>query len=395
MEPDMKNRLTAKQVAAAKETICDGEGLWLRVTKQGRKTWVFRFTKPGPTVDSKGKVTHTGFGAYPEVSLAEARAKRDEAQKLLKNKINPIIAKRAPQIDLSKKITFGQVADELLNSKIWTSEVNKVQWQRSLHVYSKSMWDVPIDEVNTDHVLAVLQPIWGKSETANKVRLHLEACLSYAKARKWFSGENPAVWRGHLQHLLSKRPAAVNHHKALPYQNIPAFMMQLREQHESITALALEFCILTATRINETLGAKWKEVDLSQKLWIIPASRMKTKKEHRVPLCPHAVQILTKMGNIGLGEFIFPGIKIGCQLSDRAFAKLMSRMHVDTTTHGFRSTFKDWSMEETDHANEISEMALAHAVPSTVERAYRRGDLLEKRRALMQDWGKYCNGDVQ
>jgi integrase len=230
-----------------------------------------------------------------------------------------------------------------------------------------------------------------KSETANKVRLHLEACLSYAKARKWFTGENPAVWRGHLQHLLPKRPATVNHHKALPYQNIPGFMARLRLQ-DSITALALEFCILTATRINETLGATWKEVDLGQKLWVIPASRMKVNKEHRVPLCDRAVEILNRMGDLGSGEFIFPGTKRGCQLSDRSFAKLMGRMGVDATTHGFRSTFKDWCSEETDHSNEISEMALSHMVPSAVERAYRRGDLLDKRRGLMDDWGQYCNG---
>jgi integrase len=239
----------------------------------------------------------------------------------------------------------------------------------------------------------VLEPIWAtKPETAGRLRGRIEAVLAWATVRGYRTGENPARWRGHLQNLLPNpaRIRKVQHHAALPYADIAAFMRMLRTQ-EGIAAVALQFLILTATRTSETIGAKWEEIDLINAVWIIPADRIKAGREHRVPLSPPAIAILRRMRKIHDGHLVFPGRFGDLPLSNMTFLQLLKRMgRGDLTAHGFRSTFRDWAAERTNYPREVAEMALAHAVSDKVEAAYRRGDLFEKRRRLMDEWARYC-----
>jgi integrase len=249
--------------------------------------------------------------------------------------------------------------------------------------------DLPVGEVVTSHVLEIIEPIWkDKAETAARVRGRIEAVLDAAKARGYRQGENPARWRGHIAQILPPRSRLTRgHHKALPYEAIPEFIGKLRER-EAVAALALEFTILTAARTGEVIGAKWEEVDLERSLWTIPAERMKAGREHRVPLSLRAAEILTTTKELDKA-WLFPAAS-GAALSGMAMAMLLRRMNVDVTVHGFRSGFRDWCAECTGYAHEVAEMALAHTVQNKVERAYRRGDLFDKRRSLMDDWATYC-----
>jgi integrase len=264
--------------------------------------------------------------------------------------------------------------------------------------------DVPVQDVDTDLVLRVLQqavdgpggkkaPLWNaRSETASRVRGRIEAILDWAKARGMRNGENPARWRGHIANLLPKRSKVrrVRHHPALPYVGMASFMKALRAR-ESISAHALEFTILTASRTNEALGARWTEFDLAAGLWIVPAERMKSAREHRVPLSQRAVAILSEMAAVRLNDFVFPGMKRKRPLSNMSLLMLLRGMeHELVTVHGFRSSFRDWAAETTNFPREVAEAALAHVVGDKVEAAYRRGDLFGKRRELMEAWARHC-----
>jgi integrase len=269
----------------------------------------------------------------------------------------------------------------------WRSEIHAVQWRTTIDDYCGPILDLPVDAIDTQAVLGVLQPVWGRiPETASRLRGRIEAVLNYAKASGLRSGENPAAWRGHLALILPKRQKLFRgHHAAMPYGDLPEFIAKLRDT-ESIHALALEFLVLTAARSGEVLGAAWDEIDLDAQVWIIPASRMKAGREHRVPLSARALAILERMAEIRTGKLVFPGQRRGRPLSKSA----LSRLIPGATIHGFRSSFRDWAGEETSFPREIAEQALAHAAGDATERAYRRGDALEKRRGLMDAWASFC-----
>jgi integrase len=297
---------------------------------------------------------------------------------------DPLAAKQAA------RKTFGQCADELIKSKRreWRSEVHAAQWSSTLNDYCGPIRDLAVDEIDTQAVLAVLQPLWSRiPETASRLRGRVEAVLDYAKAHGWRSGENPAAWRGHLALILPRRQKLTRgHHAAMPYADVPAFLATLRER-EAIAALALEFLILTAARAGEVLGARWAEFDLEGKVWTVPAARMKAGIEHRIPLSTSTMAIVARMAEIRSGDLVFPGQRRGRPVSGMSLGRLCSGAG---TVHGFRSAFRDWAGNETNFPREICEAALAHAVGSAVEQAYRRSDALERRRALMGAWASYC-----
>lgn len=296
-------------------------------------------------------------------------------------------------------MTFRQEADSYIaaHRSGWRNDKHAAQWSSTLETYAyPTIGSLPVGEVDTALVLRVLEPIWTeKPETAGRVRARIEAILDAAKVRGYREGDNPARWKGHLEALLPARRKVrrVEHHAALPYTEIASFMAALNGQPGNAASL-LEFTILTAARTGETLGARWSEVDLKAKVWNIPAERMKGHREHRVPLSPRAISILTKMSSVrhDVGDFIFPGSQLGKPLSNMAMLALLRRMkRDDITVHGFRSAFRDWCAEQSNYPNEVAEMALAHAVSDKVEAAYRRGDLFAKRVRLMNEWAKYCS----
>ena len=262
----------------------------------------------------------------------------------------------------------------------------------TLNVYCVSIAGLPVADISTDHVLRVLKPLWlAKPETASRLRGRIERTLDFAKARGLWSGENPARWRGHLDALLPKRAKLTRgHHKALPFDGVSSFIAQLRAM-PGVAPAALEFTILTAARSGEVMGARWDEIDLDGRLWTIPAPRMKGAREHRVPLSKRAVQIVKAMQKLQGSEFVFPGSKPNRPLSVMALEMVMRRAKVDATVHGFRSSFRDWSGERTSFPRDVAEAALAHLVGDETERAYRRGDALEKRRSLMDAWASFCD----
>jgi integrase len=295
----------------------------------------------------------------------------------------------------ARKPTFGEIADGLLASKEseWRNEKHRDQWRISLTALAAPLRSRPVDEIDTAAVLGILQPIWlTKPETANRLRQRIEATLDAAKAQGHRTGDNSAAWRGHLSHLLPTRgKLARGHHAAMPYGDVPAFMGNLRKIDTTATR-ALEFAILTAARSGEVYGAGWAEIDLSAKVWIIPAERMKAAREHRVPLCDRAAAIIEQLAKTKVNSFVFPGHRQGKPLSHVAMAKVIDRMGVEgATVHGFRSAFRDWCGNETHFARELAEAALAHVVGDAAEQAYRRGDALEKRRGLMDAWAAYCD----
>jgi len=289
------------------------------------------------------------------------------------------------------------MADRLIEAKAseWRNEKHKAQWVMTLREYCAPIRSKPVDEIETADVLEILTPLWQRApETASRLRGRIEAVLDAAKAKGFRSGENPAAWRGHLAHLLPRRQKLTRgHHAAMAYDAIPAFVAKLRER-DALAALALEFCILTATRTGETLGARWDEIDLTARVWEIPAPRTKTGKAHRVPLSGRALEILETLATGRTGDFVFPGFAPGKPLSNMAMEMVLRRMGVEgATVHGFRSAFRDWAGNETPFPRDVCEAALAHTLQG-VEAAYRRGDALEKRRALMQSWADYCEPET-
>ena len=353
-----KQKLTARAAATTKPgRYGDGAGLYLVVSPSGARKWVYRFSYAG-------KVTEAGLGSADVVSLAEARDKAHEARKLLEAGKNPIEAKRQAALVETGKPTFGAIADALIAAKEieWRNEKHRAQWRASLTEFAAPLRSRPVDEIDTAAVLAVLTPFWQtKPETASRVRGRIEAVLDAAKAQGHRSGENPAAWRGHLAHLLPKRGKLTRgHHAAMDYRDVPAFVAKLRGC-DAIAAMALEFCILTATRSGEVYGARWSEIDMAAKVWTVPAGRMKAAREHRVPLSDRALAILEKLFEARTGDFVFPSPRGRRPLSHVAMAKVMRRLEVEqATVHGFRSAFRDWAGNETHFPREIAEAALAH-----------------------------------
>ena len=328
------------------------------------------------------------------VGLAEARAARDEARQILRAGRNPIEVRRESKRASAKKPTFGEIADALFEAKSeeWRNEKHREQWRWSLTEAAAALRSRPVDEIDTEAILAVLKPLWiAKPETASRLRGRIEAVLDAAKAQRHRTGENPAAWRGHLSHLLPKRPKFKRgHHAAMSYQDVAALMARLSKE-AAVAARALEVCILTAARSGEILGARWSEFDLTQKVWTIPATRMKASREHRVPLSNRAVSILEALAQIRTCDFVFPSPRGNRPLSHVAMAKVLARLQVaGVTVHGFRSAFRDWAGNETSVPREVAEAALAHVIGDKAEQAYRRSDALEKRSKLMTAWAKYC-----
>lgn len=375
----------------------DGGNLFLVVSKSGAKKWSFIFRW-------QGRLTEMGLGPLDKVGLADARRNAEAARALLGRGVSPLEARRAEEEAAAKQRsipTFGAFALELLDTieEGFDNAKHRQQWRSTLTTYAAPIWNMPIDHVATEHVLKCLRPIWQKkAETGSRVRGRIERVLNAAKAREFRTGENPAAWRGHLSELLGKRKKLTRgHHASLPYSQMDEFMVELR-QREAIAALALEFCILCASRTSEALGARWSEINLDKAVWTIAPERMKSRRPHAVPLSSRAMEIVKTLSEARVGEFVFPGYRDGRSLSTGAFDALLERMgyagetdgkpHI--TAHGFRSSFRDWAGNETPFPRELAEHALAHVIGDKAEQSYRRSDALEKRRAMMEAWSQWC-----
>jgi integrase len=380
-------RLTDAKVRATQRRglYNDGDGLNLKVTDTGSKSWILRFKIAKRSYSM-------GLGPYPEVTLAEARKAAGDAHGLIRAGVNPIEARRArnepPQV-----VTFSEAAARYIaaHEQSWKNAKHREQWRNTLATYaSPVIGKKDVASIGLDDVLKILEPIWTtKNETASRIRGRIEAILDWAAVRGLRTGENPARWRGHLKHLLPARNKrrSVRHHPAMDWRDLPAFMTELRGNN-SISARALEFTILTAVRTSETIGATWSEIDGD--VWTIPAERIKASVIHRVPLTSAA---LARLFRIEGNPYIFPGARKDRPLSNMAMLELLRGMRPGLTVHGFRSTFRDWAAEATSFPRELAESALAHVVGDEVERAYRRGDLFDKRRELMQAWARHCRAE--
>jgi integrase len=398
-------KLSAVVVARAKgrAVLHDGGGLYLRVSPTGAKSWVFRYQLDGERHDK-------GLGPYPDIPLAEARAKALAHRKQCHDGIDPLAAKaaqrQAQRLSAANGRTFREVAEEFIGRKEagWRNAKHRQQWRNTLATYVYPiLGELPVATINTGLVVQALDPIWAKKpETASRVRGRIEAVLDAATVRGYREGPNPAQWKGNLAHVLPARSKVrrVEHHAALPFDDLPEFIVALRKR-EGMSARALEFTILTAARTGEALGATWGEIDLDAKVWTMPAGRMKGHREHRVPLSDAALAVLEQVrplalmkdGKLDPAAPTFPSHRRALPLSNMVFLMLLRRMkRGELTAHGFRSTFSDWAAERTAYPREAVEMALAHAVENKVEAAYRRGDLFEKRRQLMDAWARHCAG---
>lgn len=383
--------LTARTVETLKEAgrHADGDNLYLVVSESGARRWTFLYRFGG-----KKNEMGLGSAAKGQVSLSEARKKALEARKLISDGVDPLLDKMAQRRAAAVIPTFGVFADEYiaLHRSKFRNEKHADQWQSTIETYCKAIRSKPVNTIDTQAVLNVLQPIWTRiPETASRVRGRIENILDAARARDLYQGENPARWRGHLKSVLPARQRLTRgHHAALAYDALPAFMADLRGKQAG-AALALEFCILTATRSGETLNAQWNEFDLAKAVWIIPAQRMKAGHEHRIPLSARAIEIIKSLSPLAHNEFVFVGNVRGKPLSNMAMNVLLKRMEkTEITVHGFRSTFRDWASEQTSFPHETCEHALAHRISDKAEAAYRRGDQFEKRQKLMAAWAKYC-----
>ena len=403
------NKLTPAKVKAVSKPglYGDGLGLYLQVSAFETKAWIFRYMLDG-------RARKMGLGPCHTIGLAEARQKAEEARKRLLDGCDPIEDRDAArearkaaaakvQADAARVMTFKQCADAYIKAHRagWKNPKHAAQWEatfaetrRGRTVFpavTAAINNLPVAEIDTPLVLKVLEPIWReKTETATRVRSRIELVLSWAAAREYRKGENPARWRGHLQTMLPApgKIARVEHHRAVPYREIGEFMAALRER-QGVSARALEFTILTAVRTSEAIEARWSEFDLAEKVWTIPAERMKAGREHRVPLSARVLEILEGLPREG--DFLFPGARKDRPISNMAMLELVRGMRgMGATVHGFRSTFRDWAAEQTTYPGEMCEIALAHVVSDKTEKAYRRGDMMEKRRQLMSDWATFC-----
>lgn len=381
------NRLTAKGVKALSEPgrYADGGGLYLAVRKGGSRQWIFLYS-------INGRRREMGIGPASAIALAKAREIAEACREQVALGVDPLEA-RSAQPAQAERVTFRSVAERLIESHepVWKNPVHVRQWRQTLEQHASAIWEMPVADVATAHVLDVLRPIWQtKPETAQRLRGRIERVLDAARVEGHREGENPARWKGHLALTLPK-PAKLSrgHHPAMPYTEVPAFVASLRERL-GVAPMALEFLILTAARSGEVRAMTWDEVDLDLALWTVPGERMKSGREHRVPLPPRAVNILAYARPFAdRAGRVFPSPR-GGELSDMALLKLLSRMGKgEYTVHGFRSSFRDWAGDCTPHPREVIEAALAHAVGDATEQAYRRGDALMKRRPLMDEWGEY------
>lgn len=405
------NRLTAIKVSKLSKPgrYADGHGLWLQVSKWGTKSWVLRYMRGG-------QARTMGLGPLHTIGLAQARDRARRAREQLLDRVDPINARRekdlAAKAEAAKLVTFREAAERYIKGHQagWKNPKHGDQWRATLETYAyPTIGDLSVAAVDTGHVTEILEPVWtSKTETASRVRGRIEAVLDWAAAREYRRGDNPARWRGHLEKLLpaKSKVRAVQHMPAMPYVNVPAFMAELRG-HKVLSAWALEFTILTACRTGEAIGARWDEIDFSAKIWTVPGKRTKSGREHRVPLSERALQVISEIPREAASPHLFPGNKTGKPLSNMAMLELLRGMRGGglatrsgdlpvhggaLTVHGFRSSFRDWAAEQTNYPREIAEAALAHVLGDKTEAAYQRGDLLEKRRKLMQAWAGYCGG---
>jgi integrase len=386
------NLLSARAVETTKAIgrYADGGGLYLLIRKRSNtieKLWLFRFRRGGR---KEARETLLSIGPVRDTSLASAREIAGRCRAAVQRGDDPKLEiKKQAAVDVP---SFGDVADGLIADveEGFKSKATRANWKRTLgDRYCTALRKRPINEVGTDDVLEALKPIWqSKPESARKMRGRIERVLDSAKARGLRSGENPARWRGHLKLLLPAQTARKGHHRALPWQGMPGFMSKLQAL-DSISALALEWTILTAARTSEAVGAPRSEIDRSAKIWIIPAHRMKEGREHRVPLCDRCIEIFDEMATFSK-VWLFPSRNPKKHLSNMAMAECLRGLDVDATVHGFRSTFRDWAGDNTSFPRELAEAALSHLVGDEAERSYRRGDALERRRKLMDAWARYC-----
>jgi integrase len=387
--------LTVKRVERLREPgrYLDSKGLYLQVVSKTNRSWLLRYYRDG-------RERWMGLGSAHDFSLDEARERARRYRQQLHDGIDPLTARRADKaaraLEAAKTMTFKQCAEAYIaaNRDAWKSARHGGQWTNTLRDYVyPAIGNLPVAAVDTGLVLKCVEPIWkDKTETASRTRGRIESILDWATVRNYRSGDNPARWRGHLQHVLPppRKIAKPQHHAALPYADLPQFMVALRAR-EGSAARALEFCILTAARTGEVIGARWSEIDLDKAVWTVPAGRMKASKEHRVPLSGPAVELLRALPTEDGNEHLFIGPR-GDGLGDMALTAALRRMgHRDITTHGFRSTFMDWAHERTSSPKVVIDMALAHTVGDKVEAAYRRGDLFAKRKQLMEAWAKFAS----
>ena len=395
--PKIAKELTPLAVSRLRRTglhaVGGINGLGLKVTPAGTRAWVLR------TVVA-GKRREYGIGSYPTVTLASARERARAMLDQLFVGIDPAVAKRraksAMAAQRAKAVNFKTLAEQYIaqHEASWKNAKHAAQWASTLETYAfPTIGNMVAADIDTPSVLRVLQPIWAdKSETASRLRGRIEAVLDFATAKGLREGPNPARWKGNLALTLpaKRKVSTVKHHPAVPVKDMPSFFKILRSR-EGIAARALEFLTLTAARSGEVRGAQWNEIDLAKKIWVLPADRMKAKREHRVPLSTQAIALLKSLPTENAGTLIFPSTKSTTKLSDMALTAVMRRMEMGAVPHGIRSSFRDWVGEETAYPGEVAEMALAHAVGNAVEAAYRRGDLFEKRRSMMQEWANYLS----
>lgn len=394
------HRLSALSVSRTKVKgmYADGGGLYLQVTGDGAKSWIYRFSL-------KGRAREMGLGPLTIVTLSDARSKAAACRALRQEGIDPIENRNSNRqvsaADQARTLTFRECAAAYIaaHESGWRNVKHQAQWRSTLETYAGPIFgDLSVAEIDLTLIMKVLEPVWhAKPETAKRLRGRLEAVLDWATVRGYRRGDNPARWKGHLDHLLPSisKISKPRHHPALPYKELPAFLVDLTAR-SGTSARALEFLILTGARTGEVLGITWSEVDLDQQVWTVPASRIKAGKEHRVPLSPRATAILLEQQRECDGNFVFPTAGIDKPMSNVALLALLGRMNREgITAHGFRSTFRDWAAEQTAFPREVAEMALAHAIGDKVEAAYRRGDLFDKRRELMTAWARYCAADPE
>ena len=381
------NRLSSLAVVRLSEIgrHADGGNLYLSISSNGGRRWVFLFRW-------HGKPTEMGLGSVNAINLKQARELAATARSQVAMGVNPLAEKRKRRAHVP---TFGECAESFIeiNKSEWRNDKHIAQWSSTLRTYAEPIWELAINDIETADILKILKPICStKAETASRVRGRMERVFASATTRGLRTGENPAQWRNHLENELPKRKKlSRGHHAALDFKDVPSFMATLSSQ-QGTAARALEAAILTGTRTSEILNASWDEIDFQANTWTIPAVRMKAAKEHRVPLAKRSMEILKAANDDSSGDYVFKGAKSGKPLSNMAMAELLKRMGVDVTVHGFRSSFRDWISETTNYPNEVAEAALAHSIKNAVEASYRRGDLFQKRRELMIDWDIYCSG---
>jgi integrase len=383
--------LTVKGISKLTEAgrYGDGGGLYLQIAPTGARSWILRYQRAG-------RQRWLGLGPLRDCSLDDARQRATRARQQLWNGVDPVDARRADRAALilqdAKRISFADAAQQYFNDNAvkWTNAEHRRQFLSSLEQYAfPIIGKLPVADVDTGLVLKVIDPLWkAKTVTADRVRNRIEIVLKWAKGRGYRTGDNPAAWKGHLDAVLPAKAKVnkVEHHAAMPYADVAAFVVDLRAR-QGIDARALEFLILTAARTSEVLLARWDEIDLANKIWIVPAERMKGRREHRVPLCDRAIAILKALPTEA--EFVFAGARKGKPLGKMAMSNVLASFDKDATVHGFRSSFRDWAAEQTSYPSDIIEGCLAHTDGSITKKAYLRSDVLDKRRKLLAVWGNY------